>query len=100
MSMFEQGSFKSCVPDRVYVRDSAGCLGVTAKVAEVVFKVKPSIVFFRCDGWTLGSDLKDIETTREAYELWERDWEGYLLLDESGECPDQAFHDISEFRRM
>lgn len=99
MSMFSYDSVKSCVPDRIYVKDSdGGFSGVPANFAEKVLHIKPDIIFFRRDGWTLGATRG--ETDVDAFELWKGEWEGYLLLNRDGSCPDKTFHSISDFRKM
>lgn len=86
------------VPDRVYVRDEYGLLGVPANVARDQYKIFPDIIFFRNDGWTLGAVRGNTDV--EAYELWKGEWTGYTLLDKTGRCIDQVFHQASEFRKL
>lgn len=75
-------------PSRVLVT-AEGC-ALPPRMAKSRYGVEPDIVFYRDDGWALGSP---IELAGAAYKLWSGRWTSYQRRGESNLRP------ISEYRK-
>lgn len=56
-------------PSRVLV-SAEGC-ALPPRMAETRYGIKPDIIFYREDGWSIGAPA-DLE--RYAYEMWRQSW--------------------------